>query len=74
VSDGAVPAASVGLLVVGPTPMVVGAVATAAVAATTAVAAVAAAAVAAAAVVLGLLLDLVCVLYCVAASLVPSRA
>ena len=83
-SDGAVPAASVGLLVVGPTPMVVGAVATAAVAATTAVAAVAAAAVAvaavaaaavaAAAVVLGLLLDLVCVLYCVAASLVPSRA
>jgi hypothetical protein len=79
VSDGAVPAASVGLLVVGPTPMVVGAVATAAVAATTAVAAVAAAAVAAAAVaaaavVLGLLLDLVCVLYCVAVSLVPSRA
>ena len=78
-SDGAVPAASVGLLVVGPTPMVVGAVATAAVAATTAVAAVAvaavaAAAVAAAAVVLGLLLDLVCVLYCVAVSLVPSRA
>ena len=50
--------------------MVVGAVATAAVAA----AAVAAAAVAAAAVVLGLLLDLVCVLYCVAVSLVPSRA
>ena len=78
-SDGAVPAASVGLLVVGPTPMVVGAVATAAVVATTAVAAVAvaavaAAAVAAAAVVLGLLLDLVCVLHCVAASLVPSRA
>ena len=53
--------------------MVVGAVATAAVAATTAVAAVAAAAVAvaavaAAAVVLGLLLDLVCALYCVAAA------
>ena len=64
-SDGAVPAASVGLLVVGPTPTAVAAVA---------VAAVAVAAVAAAAVVLGLLLDLVCVLYCVAVSLVPSRA
>ena len=74
-SDGAVPAASVGLLVVGPTPTAVAAVAVAAVAvAAVAAAAVAVAAVAAAAVVLGLLLDLVCVLYCVAVSLVPSRA